>query len=688
MTKKKNKINKNIKLPELHFGSEICSDPARACELEWLETNGIGGFAASSILGMNTRRYHGLLVAALDPPSGRMVVLSKIDETVRAGDDTLELATNRYPGTLAPHGYEHIDSFNLDPFPRWVFRVKDYLLEKTVLLLRGCNAVAVRYRWLDAARRPLSLRPEGFEISMRPFVAFRDYHQLMRRNPYHEPVLSGDDAGGRVTMSPRFEVPGLSAIMQGLEYSDNPVWYYNFEYEVERRRGLDYQEDLVSPIVLSAIGDSAAHVLLFAMGNETQHLLESNTGQSLSEFFDRRARAEKEYRAGLIRVFDKPKGATKRMLISADAFIVDRKGGGKSILAGYPWFTDWGRDAMIALPGLTLATGRYGIARDVLATFASHIHDGLVPNRFPDSGGAPAYNTVDASLWYVMAVDSYTRATKDFQFIKDSLWDALENILRCYREGTHNNIHMSDDGLIWAGDPTTQLTWMDAKVGDWVCTPRHGKAVEINALWYNALRVMERLAGRVGADGAPYRKLARKVGREFSKQFWNREAGCLFDVINENGPDDAVRPNQIFALSLPRAMLPAGKRASVLDVVEKRLLTPRGLRSLAPEHSLYRGTYDGDVTARDGAYHNGTVWAWLMGPYISALLNVRGKNPATLKKAKTLIAGMEKHIVEEAGLNHVSEIFDGDVPHTPRGCFAQAWSVAELLRVKKELHII
>jgi predicted glycogen debranching enzyme len=670
----KKSVSKESSVPNMKFGADVCGDPERALTLEWLETNGIGGFASSTILGANTRRYHGLLVAALQPPAGRIVALSKIEETISAPGGLIELSTNRYPGALHPMGYELLESFNLDPLPRWIFKVGNYYLEKTLLLEYGANTVWIRYRYLGVTRKPIKC-PKGYELSARPMLAFRDYHYIGKRNDYCN--LTAEVTQGGLTLKPYEGLPEMHVGFGGI-FEPAPDWYYNFEYDIERERGLDFAEDLFSPgTIKSPIGFSE-WVLSFS----SEH--GSLRPEGLSSEFYRLFEIETGRRKALFAGFEKSDEATRRLAVTADSFIVRRGNSGKTVIAGYHWFTDWGRDTMISLPGLTLATGRFEIAREILTTFAKHIRYGLVPNRFPDEGETPCYNSVDAALWYVLAVDSYIKLSGDSDILKE-VWGPLMAIVGGFRQGTLNDIFMDEDGLISAGSPGSQLTWMDAKVGDWVVTPRHGKAVEINAMWYNSLLAMAGFAERLGADTSMYSQLAALVKCEFESQFWNEENGCLYDVLRPGYADAAIRPNQVFALSLQGELLSAEKRESVLKVVEEKLLTPYGLRSLAPGDQFYRWRYEGGVIERDGAYHQGTVWAWLMGPFISALWNVRGKTPATKRYAAGLLEKLEAHLFD-TGLNSVSEIFDGEAPHHPRGCISQAWSVSELLRIKKEIN--
>jgi predicted glycogen debranching enzyme len=679
------KKRKASRLPSgLSFGADVCGNPERALGLEWFETNGLGGFASSSIIGANTRRYHGLLVAALNPPVGRIAVLSKLDETVFAPGGALEFGSNRYPGTIHPQGFNFLEFFHLDPFPRWIFRAGKIFLEKTVMLEYGANAVWVRYRWLGPDMKAAGAPPTGYGLTVRPLLAFRDYHQLAHGNDVCNLSVRGGAVG--YTIRPYEGLPEMTIDTGADCFCDAPDWYYNFEYDIERERGLDFQEDLFSPGTFDAPADSVEWAIRFSLGGHAYAGASVEGCAGLLKRFNAAAAAEIQRRKNLLSGFESADSFSKRLALAADTFIVSRGSNGKTILAGYPWFTDWGRDTMISLPGLAPAAGRPEIARNILETFAGCAEFGLIPNRFPDGNESPAYNTVDAALWFVLAVDSYVRETGDTAFL-EHLWPTLSSIIDSYRIGTINEIRMDNDGLISAGDRTMQLTWMDAKVGDWVVTPRHGKAVEINALWYNSLKAMARFAPCIGEDPAHYSELAELTQLEFESQFWNESKGCLYDVLREGEADPAVRPNQIFALSLPETLLDREKQESVLRVVEEKLLTPFGLRSLAPGEPGYAGIYCGGVVQRDGAYHQGTVWSWLIGPYVSAVLNVRGRGRDVAAGLAKKLEKLEEHL-SDTGLNSISEIFDGDPPHHPRGCFAQAWSVAELLRVKKELNQI
>ncbi len=662
----------------LSFSSADLVDPARAFSLEWLETNGLGGFASSSAAGANTRRYHGLLTAALKPPVDRFVTLSKIEEKLINRKGVYELSTNCYPGAIHPLGYNLIKSFSLDPFPRWIFLAGGTRVEKTVLLQYDSNTVWIAYRLVAASGALVRKTASVVRMEARPLFAFRNYHHLSSRNDFCDQTVR-EIAPGVYEMQPYAGLPKISISLSSGEFSAAPDWYLDFEYPVDRERGLDFREDLFNPGVFISPEGCKEWVFRFSIGEER----EPPPREELAAEYKAKKEMEIARRRALLKGFEKSGNPTKRLVQAADTFIVKRGDAGRTVIAGYPWFTDWGRDTMISLPGLALATGRTDVAKEILLTFARHVHRGLIPNRFPDGAEFPAYNTVDAALWFVIAADETFRETRDIDFLK-GIYPALAAVIEGYQRGTLNRIYMDGDCLISAGGPGDQLTWMDAKVGDWVVTPRDGKPVEINALWYNALCAMARAADVLDAPASGYADLAGIVRREFEEKFWNPERGCLYDVIRPSGPDPAIRPNQVFALSLRDDLLSPEKAESILTVIERNLLTPYGLRTLAPSDPAYKGAYTGGVLERDGAYHQGTVWPWPLGHFIFAVWKARGKNAATLKYARDLISGLDAHL-SEAGLNAISEIFDGDSPHKPRGCFAQAWSVAELLRVRVEI---
>ena len=628
---------------------------------EWLETNGIGGFASSTVAGLNTRRYHGLLVAATKPPVGRMVLVSKMEETLLVGGRRFALGCNRYPGVIHPQGYQYLTAFRRDPFPVWVYQVEGLVLEKSVFMVHGENTTVIRYE----------LRGEHSEecvLELRPLIAFRDYHGTAHENGAINPAPA--IAPGTVTFSPYQGCPDLCLAHTAGEVRQTGEWYRNFEYMIEEQRGLDFREDLFQPLVLT-----------FDLQRNSRPAVIASTEPKNTAVADALRAAEIERRHAIAPGADPFVSALKQ---AADQFLV-RRGDGSTVIAGYHWFSDWGRDTMIALPGLTLATGRYDDARGILRAFAESVDRGMLPNRFPDAGETPEYNTVDATLWFFEAIRALGEHTADYDFIRARLYEVLVDVVAWHERGTRYGIRVDDDGLLTAGEPGVQLTWMDAKVGDWVVTPRHGKPVEIQALWYNALRIMEDLAGRFGkaADAARYGAMAEKTRASFAGQFWNESSGCLFDVVNGGERDGSIRPNQIFAVSLCHGMLPRDRAAAVVAVVEQNLLTPYGLRSLAPSDPQYRGRYEGDPWHRDSAYHQGTVWPWLMGPFVTAYLKTNRRSAKARRQVSEWLAEFRRYI-EGEGLGQIPEVFDGDAPHRAGGCMAQAWSVAELLRVAVE----
>ena len=615
---------------------------------EWLETNGMGGFSSSTVIGLNTRRYHGLLTAATKPPVGRMVLLSKLEETLVLDGRRYELSANQYPGTVHPQGFNYQTSFRLDPFPIFTYEVEGVRLEKSVFMVQGENTTIVQYQLLDTAHAKLELRP---------LIAFRDYHSTTHENDALNRQVQIED--GLVTIKPYSDLPALYLAHNAREFDTKGFWYRNFQYAVEQERGLDFIEDLFSPCALTFDSESTATVIASTQRHDV------HDADQYRDFEIDRRRASNANQT------------INALATAADQFIVTRAQG-KTVIAGYHWFADWGRDTMIALPGLTLFTGRAEIAKSILREFANHIDRGMLPNRFPDAGETPEYNTVDATLWFFEAVRSLLQHTNDYEFVRENLYDVLKDIIDWHIKGTRYQIHVDDDGLLYSGEPGVQLTWMDAKVGDWVVTPRHGKPVEIQALWYNALRIMEHLATRFDESNTQYGATADKARASFNQMFWNEQAGCLYDVVNGADRDASIRPNHVIAISLTNTMLSNERASSVLRVVEHELLTSRGLRTLSPSDHNYIGRYEGSPGSRDGAYHQGTVWPWLMGPCITAYVKTFGKK-AGREFATKWIENFHEHL-HEACLGQVSEIFDGDAPHTPRGCVAQAWSVAELLR--------
>jgi predicted glycogen debranching enzyme len=638
----------------ISYDEVICGDPEAASRREWLETNGLGGYASSTVCGMNTRRYHGLLVAATKPPVGRMVLLSKIEEVLSVNGKSYELSVNRYPGTIHPRGYLFLKQFRLDPFPVFVYEVEGVRLEKSVFMARGENATVIRYE--------LSGPVDSCTLELRPLIAFRDYHATAHENAALDGTLHVE--GGCLRLTPYSGSPSLYLAHDGGEVRQTAEWYRNFEFVRERERGLDFREDLFHPCTL--VRD------LHAGGRLT--VIASTEAHSIAEAHGWQAARPVERANG-----DPPFVRTLKR--AAGQFLV-RRGQGSTVIAGYHWFADWGRDTMIALPGLTLAAGRPEVARGILQAFAGVVDRGMLPNRFPDSGEAPEYNSVDSTLWFFEAVRAYLKYTGDLDFVGGNLYEVLADIVAWHERGTRYGIRLDADGLLAAGEADTQLTWMDARVGGRAVTPRIGKAVEIQALWYHAVRVLEDLARRLGRDseGARYGEMAQRARASFAPLFWNESAGCLYDVVNGEERDGAIRPNQILAASLRFTMLSREMAARVVETVERQLLTPYGLRTLSPADPRYRRRYEGDPASRDGAYHQGTVWPWLMGPFLTAYIEVNGRSAESRQQAGQWLAELAAYI-EDRGVGQLPEIFDGEPPHRPAGCIAQAWTVAELLRV-------
>lgn len=645
----------------LEFGREVLSHPDESLQREWLETNGIGGFASSTVWGMNTRRYHGLLVAATRPPVGRMVLVSKLEETAIVAGKHFDLSTNRYPGVLHPQGFDYLVNFRLDPFPVFRYEVDGIEIEKTVFMVHGENTTAVQYKLLG---------DRACSLEIRPLVAFRDYHTLTRQNEALQNRFS--DEGNYLTFQPYDGVPTVFFAHENGRFEKTGYWYRNFEYDREQERGLDFTEDLFNPFLIRLeLTPGATNSIVLSTSRQEA----SNANLMLAAELRRRGQT-------LARTVFAPRLA-RMLATAADHYIVNR-GQGKSILAGYHWFSDWGRDTMIALPGITLVTGRHETARAILGEFARHVSRGMLPNRFPDAGEQPEYNTVDAALWFFEAARAYLEYTGDEEFVLRELYPSLKEIIDSYLAGTRYGIHVDTDGLVHAGQPGTQLTWMDAKVGDFVVTPRRGKPVEIQALWYNALCIQEDLARRAGDRTEAFvRGLSEYAHQRFNQLFWNSELQCLYDVVNGEARDSSIRPNQIFAVSLRHPLVDHERGSKILAVVEKHLLTPLGLRSLAPSDPNYQPFYQGGVMSRDSAYHQGTVWPWLMGAFVTAYLKTHRHSSEAIENVRRWLRPFEEHL-ETAGLGHISEVADGNYPNKPGGCIAQAWSVGELLRAIAE----
>lgn len=634
----------------IQFGRGLCNDFEQSTNREWLVTNGIGGYACGTIAGVLTRNYHGLLIAALHPPLGRTLTAVKLNETAIYDDRLYRLHTDHWEdGGVDPRGFENIEQFSLEgSTPVWTFAFADALLEKRIWMEQGENTTYVQYT-LTRATRPA-------QVSFKALVNYRDYHGstidtwTMQSTPLTHGLMiqAHDQATPFYLFAPQAKI------------SPSHEWITGFYKKIEAERGLELLEHHLC-IADIEITLQPKESLTFVITLNPQAELDGQAAYQRKQQYEARL-------ISLARGRDLP----EPLLLAADQFIAQRAGG-HTILAGYPWFTDWGRDTMIALPGLTLTTGRADIAGSILRTFAKYVDRGMIPNRFPDEGEEPEYNTVDATLWFIEAIRAYFEATEDLQLVRD-LFPVMREIMQWHQQGTRYHIGMDqNDGLLYAGEPGVQLTWMDVKIDDWVVTPRIGKPIEINALWYNALRVMSDFAWRLGLPFGDYTQLAERVRANFNR-FWN--GLYCYDVIDgENGHDATIRPNQIFAVSLHHSPLPSDQQRAVLEICARYLLTPHGLRSLTRDDEAYQSIYIGDRVQRDSAYHQGTVWSWLIGPFVEAHLRVYNDRDT----ARTFLEPLIGHLADH-GLGSISEVFDGDAPFTPRGCFAQAWGVAEVLR--------
>lgn len=652
----------------ISLGRDICSNLATSQAREWLISNGIGGYGAGTLAGMLTRRYHGLLIAALKPPTQRTLMLTKLNETVSYQDLNYNLYCDRWAdGTISAHGYKNIERFGLEgSTPVWQYRLSDAVVEKRIWMQQGANTTYIRYTFVSGS--------QAIALSLDALVNYRDHHGDTHAGDWQmniEPI----EEGIRVKAHSDAATLYLSASTSNQDITWKPahIWFYNYGLAVEQYRGLIDVEDHLLAGTCTVTLEPGESVTIAASTEPNPSLDSSFIGQQQHDY-------EQEILTQA--TGDRQAKWLDTLILAADSFIVARLTDifpeGKTIIAGYPWFSDWGRDTMISLPGLTLTTSRPNIARSILCTFARYVDRGMLPNVFPDGGEPPDYNTVDATLWYFEAIYAYYLHTKDQNLIAE-LFPILADIIRHYCQGTRYNIHQDTDGLIYAGEVGVQLTWMDAKVDDWVVTPRIGKPIEINALWYNALVIMQQFALLLERSPDEYSRLANATRTGFQR-FWS-ESGYCYDVLDtDEGNDINLRPNQIFAVSLPSlkdapALLNFEQQKSVVDTVARELLTPYGLRSLSPQHPDYQGHYGGDCRQRDGAYHQGTVWTWLIGHFVRAHFKVY-RQPET---ARNFLLPIVKHL-ETGCVGTISEIFDGDSPFTPRGCFAQAWSVAEVLR--------
>jgi glycogen debranching enzyme len=721
--------------------ADVLTDLSAASRCEWLATNGLGGYASSSLAGINTRRYHGLLVAALNPPLGRAVLLSKIEETLEilapdgSSSPTFGLSANFYAGATYPQGYQHLVEWTAYPAPTWIWSPQAGVrLEKRVWMARGRNVTYVSYRLLEA--------PEGHtaHLHLVPLLAWKDYHSEMAANERvpdmfwfpDPPQTTGEVNAPRGLL--RVTLPDIQKVtshptrldldvvhedgtpFSGATFDRQAFWYYKLQHPREAERGQNCEEDLYALGMIGAHLEVGQMLVIVASAHEiTESHVAAEIGgkdatlETLEPVEIQSDSPEKSWNtlvANQAQLLESQTALPRfpengetgadsqvtlnvfqaRLTLAVAPFLVQVTGGRSSIIAGYPWFSDWGRDTMIALPGLCLTTGQTQLAREILSSFAAFVDQGMLPNRFPDVGEAPEYNTVDATLWYVVAIYRYVEATGDVALLRDTLWAVLEEIVAWHQRGTRYQIHVDpNDSLLYAGQEGAQLTWMDAKVGNWVVTPRTGKPVEINALWINALHTMAHFAGLLGQTDAQsrYETLAATATTSFVARFARSDGRGLYDVLdtpNHDLPDAAVRPNQIFALSLPFAPVAPGSdlAAAVLEVVQTELVTPFGLRTLSPHDPAYRPRYEGDSWHRDGAYHEGTAWPWLLGSFAEAHFRHFEDRAAALALLQPLAGQMTDY-----GVGSIAEIYDGDAPQRPNGCIAQAWSISETLRVWK-----
>lgn len=623
---------------------------------EWLLTNGAGAYSSSTVVGCNTRRYHGLLCAVARPPVGRNVSLSRVNEllNINGQDITHELAVNQFPKNFHPHGYRYLRSFQLGELAQWDYNVEGVRLIKQVLLFMKQNVVALRYS-VDPGGHPKVV------LQLMPLLAMRDFHSL-RRGTSAQFSVKCDGQHVRVAEKEH----SLHLYCDRGRFTEVPDWWRGLYYAIEDERGLDHLEDLFTPGRYS-IEITQPTVLTFWASVEPMESI--------------------DWDAQLQRRIERLGGQTgaktpvmQKLHRAAADFIVERRcpdgSAGLTVIAGYPWFADWGRDTMISLPGLFLCTGRFPDAARVLSVFAQHVSQGMIPNRFDEYTDQPSYNTVDASLWFINACFAYLNSGGDRQTFEQKLLPACRAIIEGYRKGTRYGIRMDpSDGLITQGDASTQLTWMDAKCNNVVFTPRQGKAVEINALWYNALKLM-------GEE-----ELASRVEQNFAKTFWISPFRGLADVVDGSRRDRRIRPNQIFAVSLPHSPLNQDQQRVVVEVVRRELLTPYGLRTLSPDDPGFHPKYRGDQFHRDAAYHNGTIWPWLIGAFLDAYLRVNNHSAESIEQAKAWLKPLIDAMDHQGCIGQIAEIYEADPPHRPVGCFAQAWSVAEVLRLATELEL-
>ncbi|HEX5412114.1 MAG TPA: amylo-alpha-1,6-glucosidase [Terriglobia bacterium] len=649
--------------PLISFGREICGDVASAESREWLVTNGLGGFASGTVGGQLTRRYHGLLIAALHPPLGRTLLIPKFEEIVEYDGRPYSLASNRWrSGVVEPQGYRQIEEFHLEGMsPVWTYACADALLSKKIWMEAGANTTYILYR--------LERASGNATLSIKALVNYRDFHSLTRAGTWRMDISQVERG---LCINAFYGATPFYLLSSSAAAQPCHQWYRAFELSAEAFRGMGHQEDHLHAGTFEVELKPGASVLMVVSTDANPNL----DAQSALDRFEEREKTLMGQFHDIHRGVPVPHWISQ-LALAADQFVVKRKvkdTDGYTVIAGYHWFSDWGRDTLVSLPGLTLAAGRPDVARNILRAWSGLVDGGMLPNRFLESGENPDFNTADAALWYFNAVRSYWSHTRDKDFLKQ-IFPVLCDIVAAHMRGTRYNIHLDrSDGLLYAGQKGLQLTWMDAKVGDRVVTPRIGKPVEINALWLNALTAMKEFADELGSPADDFQHAAQDAMKGFER-FWNAAKGYCFDVLDgPEGDDPSLRPNQIFTVALPDSPFDRKRQGAIVDVVGRILQASPGLRTLAPDDPHYKGTYAGSQEDRDDAYHQGTVWGWLLGPFVKAHLRVHN-DPAS---AASFLAPVARQI-QARGLGTVSEIYDADPPFVPRGCIAQAWTVGGIL---------
>ncbi len=676
-------------LPKIELSSGFLSNLERAIRLEWVVANGLGGYASSSVLGINTRKYHGLLVASFNPPVDRRVVLSKLDEELLVDSEAFPLGANEFRHGIHPQGYKYLKNFLLLLFPTFTYNMNKLKLRKTIFMPYQKNAIVVFYEVFSPLKEKVALQ-------IFPFINSRHFHSVTDKNNLGWSFVQKPSAQKTILQIAKPQSTLVMSTNLGQYISKGDKWVEDIFFRTDSSQGTSCFDDCYIPgrFEIPVRSGEKTEFYIIAVASEDGEDAENVHSSLCRGLKSLNSSYQKEVDRSvslLTRFYDQHPRATQQdwlkwLILAADSFIANRSSTKtKTVIAGYHWFEDWGRDSLISLPGLTLVTGRFEDAREILLTFKHYCSNGVVPNRFPDKAGEkPVYNTVDATLWYFNAVLQYLKYTGDITFVQQKLWTMLQSVISHHIQGTINDIHLDIDGLLMHGP---QLTWMDAMTNNNPVTPRDGKAVEIQALWYNALKVMELLASRFKHRDLveKYRDIAERAEKSFNEKFWDAQKHCLFDVINDEFEDASLRPNQIFAVSLDFSMLDKTKQAAVVSTVHEKLWATYGLKTLSEDDPKYRGRYSGNWAERDYAYHNGTVWPWLIGPFVTAFMEVKNFDAEWRNFAfESFLQPFFKKQMLYAGLGTLSEIFDGEPPHYPRGCISQAWSVAEPLRAYVE----